>query len=67
MGAEGIRYNIEQDIYLADTSEQFMAKIEQLTSNEECYAYISNNALKNITNNYSWNSILQPLERLLKK
>jgi sugar transferase (PEP-CTERM/EpsH1 system associated) len=67
MGAEGIRYNVEQDILLADTPEQFINSIEQLTSNEGCYEHISNNALKNITNHYSWDSILQPLETLLKR
>jgi sugar transferase (PEP-CTERM/EpsH1 system associated) len=67
MGAEGIRCSVEQDILLADTPEQFINRIEQLTNNQECYSYISNNALKNITNNYSWESILQPLEILLKQ
>jgi sugar transferase (PEP-CTERM/EpsH1 system associated) len=66
MGAEGIRCNVEQDILLADTPEQFINRIEQLTNNQECYSYISNNALKNVTHNYSWESILQPLETLLK-
>jgi sugar transferase (PEP-CTERM/EpsH1 system associated) len=67
MGAEGIRYNVEQDILLADTPEQFLTKIEQLTINEKYYADIISNALKNINNNYSWDSILQPLETLLKR
>jgi sugar transferase (PEP-CTERM/EpsH1 system associated) len=67
MGAEGIRCSVEQDILLADTPEQFINRIEQLTNNQECYSYISNNALKKITNNYSWESILQPLEILLKQ
>jgi sugar transferase (PEP-CTERM/EpsH1 system associated) len=66
MGAEGIRCNVEQDILLADTPEQFINRIEQLTNNQECYTYISDNALKNVTHNYSWESILQPLKTLLK-
>lgn len=67
MGAEGIRYNAEKDILLADTPEQFINRIEQLISDKKCYDYTSNNALKNIVNNYSWESILQPLDTLLKR
>ncbi len=67
MGAEGIRYNADKDILLAGTPEQFINRIEQLISDKKFYDCISNNALKNIVNNYSWESILQPLKTLLKR
>lgn len=66
MGAEGIRYNADKDILLADTPEQYIDKITLLINNEERYLALSNNALNTIAENYSWDSILAPLATLLK-
>jgi sugar transferase (PEP-CTERM/EpsH1 system associated) len=65
MGAEGIRYHAEQDILLADTPQQYIDKIGLLINNEQIYRSLSDNGLQNITQNYSWDSILKPLILLL--
>jgi sugar transferase (PEP-CTERM/EpsH1 system associated) len=67
MGAEGIRYNTEIDILLADTPEQYIDKITLLINNEERYRALSNNAFNTIAGHYSWDSILAPLATLLKQ
>lgn len=67
MGAEGIRYNAEKDILLADTPEQYIDKIILLIDNEERYRALSDSALNTIAENYSWDSILAPLATLLKQ
>jgi glycosyltransferase involved in cell wall biosynthesis len=65
MGAEGIRCDAEQDILLADTLEQYMEKINLLMNSEQRYNSLSEAALINITQNYSWDSILEPMAAML--
>jgi sugar transferase (PEP-CTERM/EpsH1 system associated) len=65
MGAEGIRCHNEQDILLADTPQQYIDKIHLLISNEQQYNSLSDKALTNITQNYSWESILEPMLAML--
>ncbi|WP_158971678.1 TIGR03087 family PEP-CTERM/XrtA system glycosyltransferase [Paraglaciecola sp. L3A3] len=65
MGAEGVRYHADEDILLADTPREYIEKISLLMRDKELYDKLSKNALDNIKNNYSWDSKLAPLKRLV--
>ncbi len=66
MGAEGIRYTKDHDILLADSPTSFYEQIARLMQDHSLYQTISENGIETIDRHYSWESILQPLEALMK-
>ncbi|MCF2947771.1 TIGR03087 family PEP-CTERM/XrtA system glycosyltransferase [Paraglaciecola aquimarina] len=62
MGAEGVRYNAGQDILLADTPDEFIKQISLLLSDHDLYNRLNINAIENIKENYSWDSLLAPFK-----
>jgi spore maturation protein CgeB len=65
MGAEGILCQADQDILIASTPEEFIAKANQLIAQPELAKSIGKSALQIIQKHYSWQSQLQPLVNLL--
>ena len=67
MGAEGIDCVHGKDILIADTSEQFIEKIERLLGDPELYASISRSALDLVKRDYSWDGRLKPFAEILDR
>jgi sugar transferase (PEP-CTERM/EpsH1 system associated) len=65
MGAEGILCQADQDILVASTPDEFIAKANQLITQPELAKSIGQSALHIIQKHYSWQSQLQPLVNLL--
>lgn len=67
MGAEGIRYQDNKNILIADSPDEYLNHLEKLFSDPSFYQGIRHEALKLVSDYYSWTSLLIPLGRLFDK
>lgn len=67
LGAEGIICEHDQNMLIADSPETFVSACVSLAMNSRKREEIGNKANQTITDNYSWNSILRPLEDAINK
>lgn len=65
VGAEGIDCVEGQHLLIAETPDEFVAKISELTSDGEKYSAICHAALELVNNNYSWDAKNHRLPELL--
>jgi len=61
VGAEGISAQHEKEIYIANTTEQFVAGITELINNSELFRSIEKNAITFVHQTYDNNKIIQEL------
>jgi sugar transferase (PEP-CTERM/EpsH1 system associated) len=67
MGAEGIRCKDGESILLAQTPDDFMQQLLNLSENQELSKTIADNALQIIHQHYAWDSVLKPFEDVLQQ
>jgi sugar transferase (PEP-CTERM/EpsH1 system associated) len=65
MGAEGIRCKDGESILLAQTPDDFMQQLMNLSESQELSKKISGNALQIIHQHYAWDGVLKPFEDVL--
>lgn len=66
MGAEGIDCSDKEDILLANNKEEFLTSISLLESDHKLKMHIKDNALRLISEKYSWEGKLQVLDNILQ-
>lgn len=66
MGAEGIDCTEGKDILLANSPSEFVAAINELQKTSSMKQQIAESALSLIHNNYSWQSKLKPMLKVLR-
>ncbi|MFC4700151.1 TIGR03087 family PEP-CTERM/XrtA system glycosyltransferase [Glaciecola siphonariae] len=67
LGAEGIESQHNYDIVIADSPQAFISHCIALANNADLAADIGKHAHETIRQHYSWESVLAPLERIIKK
>lgn len=66
IGNEGIQAELDKEILIADTAEQFVEKAGIMFSDNDKYDYISKNSRIFIEKNYNWEKIAHKLEDFYK-
>lgn len=67
MGAEGVRWKDGESILLAQTPDEFMQQLINLSENQGLSKAIADNALQIIHQYYAWDSVLKPFEDVLQQ
>ncbi len=65
MGAEGIRYQDGFNLFIADSADGFLRRIQSLTQEPLKYQEVRKAALATIASHYSWTAQLAPLRAVL--
>ncbi len=67
VGAEGLDVTDGLDILIADTPEQFSAKVEQLLNDKELAATLGSNGRKLVERRYGWPALAYKLDRFMQR
>lgn len=67
IGAEGIKYTPEENILIANTSEEFIKQVCDYFAGDKDGILISANAQKLVRDRYSWSNIGTQLQKLFKE
>ena len=64
---QGIEAEDNKEILIANNSEEFAKYVIKLLKNEELRKKLSTNGKKFLEKNYSWDNVLQQLDKILEK
>lgn len=67
IGCEGIAVTPGADVQIADTPEEFAAKVDSIITDTRKRQSMSKNARKTAEDNYSWKAISEKLDRLYSR
>lgn len=67
IGCEGLAVEDERELLIRDDPAEFAFAVHRLLTDAELWKKLSDNGRRMVTERYSWDTVLEPLDRLCRK